>query len=103
MPSRVGRHALQRLHDMKDRRRLIGDVRERGLLLNLELLKDRASREPATAAAERVLYRALSRGLFFKTTLGKVLTLTLPLIVSQDQMDQSLGSLEVCLAKESLC
>ena len=84
---------------MKDRRRLIGDVRERGLLLNIELLKDRASREPA----ERVLYRWLSRGLFFKTTLGKVLTLTLPLIVSQDQMDQSLGSLEACLAKESLC
>ena len=33
---------------------------------------------------------------------GGVLTLTPPLIVSQDQMDQALGSLEACLAEESL-
>ena len=58
--------------------------------------------QPVTAAAERVLYRALSRGLSFKTTMGNMLTLTPPLIVSQDQMDQALDSLEACLAEESL-
>ncbi len=99
---RVGRHALQRLHDMKDRHRLIGDVRGRGLLLGIELVQDRASREPAGAAAERVLYRALSRGLSFKTTMGNVLTLTPPLIISQAQMDQALDILDTCLAEESL-
>ena len=57
---------------------------------------------PVTAAAVRVLYRALSRGLSFKTTMGNMLTLTPPLIVSQDQMDQALDSLEACLAEESL-
>ena len=60
------------------------------------------SASPVTAAAERVLYRALSRGLSFKTTMGNMLTLTPPLIVSQDQMDQALDSLEACLAEESL-
>jgi 4-aminobutyrate aminotransferase len=98
--ARVGAHALQRLHELKDRHALVGDVRGRGLLLGLELVLDRDGKAPAHAAAERVLYRALSRGLSFKTTMGNVLTLTPPLIVSQAQMDQALDILDECLAAE---
>ena len=96
----VGTHALQRLHEMKARHRLIGDVRGRGLLLGIELVEDGDAKTPARAAAERVLYRALSRGLSFKTTMGNVLTLTPPLIVTRVQMDQALDILDVCLAEE---
>ena len=99
--ARVGDAALQRLHEMKARHPLIGDVRGRGLLLGLELVEDRGSKAPARAAAERVLYRALSRGLSFKTTMGNVLTLTPPLIVSHQQMHQALDILDECLAAES--
>jgi 4-aminobutyrate aminotransferase len=44
-----------------------------------------------------VLYRALSRGLSFKTTMGNVLTLTPPL-TTVAQMDQALDILDECLA-----
>jgi 4-aminobutyrate aminotransferase len=83
---------------MKQRHRLIGDVRGRGLLLGLELVSDRAARTPAPEAAERVLYAALSRGLSFKTTMGNVLTLTPPLITTREQMGQALEILDECLA-----
>ena len=76
--ARVGALALERLQQMKRRHRLIGDVRGRGLLIGIELVADRDAKTPAPAAAERVLYRALSRGLSFKTTMGHVLTLTPP-------------------------
>jgi 4-aminobutyrate aminotransferase len=98
--ARVGAQALARLHDMKQRHALIGDVRGRGLLLGIDLVEDRGSKRPAAAAAERVLYRALSRGLSFKTTMGHVLTLTPPLIVSQAQMDLALDILDDCLRAE---
>ena len=98
--ARVGAQALARLQDMQQRHRLIGDVRGRGLLLGIELVADRDSKAPAGAAAERVLYRALSRGLSFKTTMGHVLTLTPPLITTPAQMDQALDILEQCLAEE---
>jgi 4-aminobutyrate aminotransferase len=98
--AQVGARALERLQAMKDRHPLIGDVRGRGLLLGLELVTDRASKAPAAAAAERVLYRALSRGLSFKTTMGNVLTLTPPLIVTQAQMDRALDILDDCLSDE---
>ena len=97
---RVGAQALARLQDMKHRHPLVGDVRGRGLLLGLELVEDRESKAPARAAAERVLYRALSAGLSFKTTMGNVLTLTPPLITTHAQMDQALDILERCLAEE---
>ena len=99
---RVGTHALARMHEMKKRHRLIGDVRGRGLLLGIELVTDRDARTPAGDAAEGVLYRALSRGLSFKTTMGNVLTLTPPLVTSREQMDSALDILDECIAEQAL-
>ena len=96
--ARVGAHALDRLHDMKRRHATIGDVRGRGLLLGIELVTDRAAKTPATDLAEQTLYRALTRGLSFKTTMGNVLTLTPPLITTIAQMDAALDILDECLA-----
>ena len=98
--AQVGAHALARMQEMKRNLPLIGDVRGRGLLLGIELVADRSSKAPASDAAERVLYRALSRGLSFKTTMGNVLTLTPPLIVTRVQMDQALDIVEASIADE---
>jgi 4-aminobutyrate aminotransferase len=98
--ARVGAYALQRLHDMKRRHPLIGDVRGRGLLIGIELVAERDRKVPAADAAERVLYAALARGLSFKTTFGNVLTWTPPLIVTLEQMGQALDILDACLEDE---
>jgi 4-aminobutyrate aminotransferase len=96
----VGAHALDRLRELQRRHPLIGDVRGRGLLIGIDLVLDRDSKAPASDPAERVLYRALSRGLSFKTTMGHVLTLTPPLITTRAQMDAALGILDDCLNEE---
>ena len=97
--ARVGAHALARLHEMRERHPRVGDVRGRGLLLGLELVTDRASKTPAGDLAEAVLYRALSRGLSFKTTMGNTLTLTPPLTTTRAQMDQALDIIDTCLTE----
>ena len=93
-----GERALQRLRDMQARHSLIGDVRGRGLLLGVELVSDREIKTPANDAAEAVLYHALSRGLSFKISLGNVLTLTPPLIITAAEMDAALAILEESIA-----
>ncbi|HVL71158.1 MAG TPA: aspartate aminotransferase family protein [Beijerinckiaceae bacterium] len=92
--ARVGALALERLHAMKRRLPAIGDVRGRGLLIGIDLVKSRDTREPDPDLAETVLYRALDRGLSFKTTMGHVLTLTPPLTVTEAQMTSALDILE---------
>jgi len=96
--ARVGALALAELEAMKQRQPAIGDIRGRGLLLGIELVEDRSTKAPAIALAERVLYRSLDRGLSFKTTMGNVLTLTPPLIVTEAEMRQALAIVEAAIA-----
>ena len=93
--ARVGTVALERLRDLQARTPAIGDVRGRGLVIGVELVRDRASMEPDADLAEAVMYAALDRGLSFKTTMGNVLTLTPPLTVTQAQM---LAALDILAA-----
>ncbi len=98
--ARVGAYGLERLHAMRDRHPLIGDISGLGLLIGIELVTDRDTRERASEAADRILYRALERGLSFKTTMGNVLTLTPPLTTTEADMDWALDIIDACLDDE---
>ena len=47
----------------------------------------------------RAMYAALDRGLSFKLTMGNILTLTPPLIITREQMDEAIGILDECLGE----
>lgn len=95
----LGAHALRRLRSMAARHRLIGDVRGLGLLLGVELVTDKHTRARATAEAEAVMYAALSRGLSFKVTMGNILTLTPPLVITREEIDRALDIIDECLTE----
>jgi len=80
---------------------MIGDVRGLGLAMGIDLVEDHETKKPAVHATDRILYKALKRGLNFKTTMGGVLTLTPPLVVTIEQMDQALDIVDQCLSEES--
>ena len=93
----LGADALERMRAMAARHPLIGEVRGLGLLMGIELLRDRKSLLRATDEAEQVMYGALRRGLNFKVTMGNILTLTPALTISQSELDQAFDILESCL------
>jgi 4-aminobutyrate aminotransferase len=97
----LGGYVLGRLAEIAARRPCIGDVRGQGLLLGIELVT--ADGAPAARLAERVLYAALDRGLSVKLTMQSVLTLSPPLIIRRDELDQALDilseSLDAALAE----
>jgi 4-aminobutyrate aminotransferase len=95
----LGARTLEALRGLMTRHRLIGDVRGLGLLMGVELVKDRQTRERASDEAEAVMYRALSKGLSFKLTMGNILTLTPPLTISNEEMDQAVRILDECLTE----
>jgi 4-aminobutyrate aminotransferase len=94
----LGAYTLQRLRTMQAAYPLIGDVRGLGLLLGVELVRDHHARARALGEAEHVMYAALAQGLSFKLTMGNIITLTPPLIITQSEMDHALAILERCFA-----
>jgi 4-aminobutyrate aminotransferase len=94
-----GEHALARIAGMVKKQPLVGGGRGLGLLIGIELVKDRKTRERASEAAEKVMYLALKKGLSFKVTMGNILTLTPPLTITRQEMDRALDILEESLAE----
>jgi 4-aminobutyrate aminotransferase len=95
----MGRYARDRLLAMRERHARIGEVRGLGLLMGVELVRDRVSRERATEESDAILYAALRRGLSFKVTMGNILTLTPPLTIAREEMDEALAILDACLTE----
>ena len=95
----LGQSALERLNQMKMKHPLIGDVRGIGLLLGVELVKDHATRQRANDEAEQVMYGCLREGLSFKLTMGNIITLTPPLVITPSQMNQALDILDGVLSE----
>lgn len=95
--ARLGEIALGRMREMKVRHPIIGDIRGKGLLMGIELV--RPGGMPATDEAERVMYAALSRGLNFKVTMGNILTLTPALTLTEAELHQALTHLDDAIAE----
>ena len=95
----LGVHALGLMAEMAARHRLIADVRGLGLLMGIELVRDRDTGAPALEEAERVMYLALERGLSFKVSAGNVLTLTPPLVITRDELERALAIVDDCLTQ----
>jgi (R)-1-hydroxy-2-aminoethylphosphonate ammonia-lyase len=86
--------AMRELEAMKQRHPIIGDVRGLGLILGVELVRDRATMERDSDAADQVMYEALSRGLSFKVAMGNVLLLVPALTITREEMRRALKILE---------
>ena len=94
--ARLGAEMKRRLEELADRYELIGDVRGIGLMLGLELVKDRRRKIPATDEAELVLQHAYRKGLLISRCgrYGNVLRMTPHLVVTNEQLDFALEVLE---------
>jgi 4-aminobutyrate aminotransferase len=93
----MGNYALKRLKGMQNNHPLIGDVRGVGLVLGIDLVKNRESKERAIAEADRLMYECLHKGLSFKTSQGSFIPLSPPLTITQQELDQALDILESAL------
>jgi alanine-glyoxylate transaminase/(R)-3-amino-2-methylpropionate-pyruvate transaminase len=81
----VGNYLRDRLLDLADRHPLIGEVRGLGLMLGIELVRDRNSREPATTETLEVLEQARNRGLLLGKggLVGNVLRIKPPMCITR--------------------
>jgi 4-aminobutyrate aminotransferase len=97
--ARVGEFILERVRGWKHSHPLVGDVRGRGLMIGIELVKDKATREPATALRNRVETLAFERGLMILGCGETSIRLCPPLIVNEHEATVALDILEDALTQ----
>jgi 4-aminobutyrate aminotransferase len=97
--ARVGEFILHRLRGWKHSHPLVGDVRGRGLMIGIELVKDKTTREPAAALRNRVESLAFEKGLMILGCGETSLRLCPPLIVSKEEATVALDILEEALSE----
>ncbi len=93
----LGQTVLERLQKNLGHHSLVDDIRGRGLLLGIELVKDG---QPAGHEAEKIMYACLASGLSFKVSGGNVLTLTPALTISDAEMARALDILEAAIISQ---
>jgi len=97
--ARIGDFILERLRGWKETHPLVGDVRGRGLMIGIELVKDKTTREPVTALRNRVETLAFERGLMILGCGETSIRLCPPLIVNQYEATVALDILEEALSQ----
>jgi 4-aminobutyrate aminotransferase len=91
---RMGARALAKLREMAQKYPAIGDLRGRGLMIGVELVKDRDSKAPAKELATKVVNRAYQNGLLLLECGASGVRLIPPLMIEPAVLDEGLALLE---------
>jgi 4-aminobutyrate aminotransferase-like enzyme len=96
----LGELAMKRMTRMMAEHRLIGDVRAKGCLMGIELVKDRQTKEPYEEAGRRVYQKAFAKGLAWIPA-GHILRMSPPVVMEDeallkglDMIDEAIGETE---------
>ena len=97
----MGAYLMERLHELKDKHEVIGDVRGKGLFVGMELVRDRQTKEPVDESVSmRVAADCASQGVLIGRTnrsfreFNNTLALSPALIATKDDLDEVLAALD---------
>jgi 4-aminobutyrate aminotransferase len=95
----VGAHLMERLRGLKEKHSIIGDVRGKGLMIGIELVKDRSTKERAIKERDRVVDECFARGLLLLGAGRNTVRLCPPLVLTKDEADTAARIIDEALAQ----
>ena len=99
--AKIGEFLLVRLERLMDRHPAIGDVRGLGLMLGIEIVKDRTTKEKAPELRDAIIYECFRRGLLVLAAGPSTIRLSPPLMVDEEQAQFALDTLSEVIATAS--
>lgn len=94
---RVGEYIFGRLADWTSRFKIVGDVRGRGLMVGIEIVRDQKTKEKGPELRNRILNLAFRKGLLLLGAGDTSLRLSPPLLIDEEQADFAIRTLEECI------
>src|SRR2546428_8911841 len=94
----VGNHMLKLMADWPVKHKLVGDVRGRGLMIGVEVVKDKQTKEHAAAERDRIVELAFERGILFLGCGPSTIRIAPPLIVGKEEADAAVEVLDECIS-----
>jgi 4-aminobutyrate aminotransferase len=96
---RMGEFILHRISDWPEKHKIVGDIRGRGLMIGVEIVRDRRTKEIASDLRERVVELAFEKGLLILGAGENSIRLAPSLIIDEEQADFAVRTLEACIAE----
>ena len=96
---RVGQHIFSRLADWPRRHRVVGDVRGRGLMVGVEIVKDQGTKEPGKELRDQIVEMAFRKGLLILGAGYNSFRLCPPLVIDTEQADFALITLDEIISE----
>jgi 4-aminobutyrate aminotransferase-like enzyme len=97
---KLGDYFMKRLKEIEGRHKLIGEIRGSGLLIGIELVKDKKTKEPAVEESMRLREEARNKGVILAAGwgwLGNVIRISPPLVITKEQIDKSVEVIDKSL------
>jgi 4-aminobutyrate aminotransferase len=92
--TKQGEYAMKRLREWVDEYEIIGDVRGKGLMIGVEVIKDKKSRAQDGDMAHEIIHRAWKKGLVAIGAGENCFRIAPPLVITRDILDAGLDMLE---------
>ena len=96
-----GNFLKAQLESLKAKYKMIGEIRGKGLMIGIELVRDPISKDPAQIEGKKIQEICLEKGLLIGSggIYGNVLRIQPPLVISQEQMEEAIKILELAFSK----
>ncbi|MDD2486619.1 MAG: aspartate aminotransferase family protein [bacterium] len=101
----AGGYFLEGLKELQRKHKLIGQVQGKALMLSLEFVKDRETKEPASEETTRIIREAVKRGLLLTISghFGNRINIVAPLIITRREVDMGLAILDEVISVVEGC
>jgi 4-aminobutyrate aminotransferase len=96
---KVGKFIMRRLKKLQRQSKIIGDVRGKGLMIGIELVKSKKTREPAPELAEKVMQGCFRQGLMLLTCGACTVRFVPPLVIDEEVASRALDIFEMVVKK----
>jgi len=95
----MGNRILDQMDGWRERHKIVGDVRGKGLMIGIELVRDQKTKEKAPELRNRIVQEAFEKGLLILGAGENTLRICPPLVIDEEQADFAVRTLDACITE----